>query len=36
MKSRSVSLSEHQGPYQVSTLTGPDRVVIDVGHVASR
>ena len=25
-----------QGPYHVSTLTGPDRVVIDVSHVASR
>jgi hypothetical protein len=25
-----------QGPYRVSTLTGPDRVVIDVSHVASR
>jgi hypothetical protein len=25
-----------KGPYHVSTLTGPDRVVIDVSHVASR
>jgi hypothetical protein len=25
-----------RGPYHVSTLTGPDRVVIDVSHVASR
>jgi hypothetical protein len=25
-----------KGPYHVSTLTGPDRVVIDVGHVAAR
>jgi len=24
------------GPYHVSTMTGPDRVVIDVSHVASR
>ena len=25
-----------QGPYHVSSLTGPDRVVIDISHVASR
>ena len=25
-----------QAPYHVSSLTGPDRVVIDVSHVASR
>jgi hypothetical protein len=25
-----------RGPYHVSTLTGPDRVVIDVSHVATR
>ena len=25
-----------KGPYHVSTLTGPDRVVIDVSHAASR
>jgi hypothetical protein len=25
-----------RGPYRVSTLTGPDRVVIDVSHVPSK
>jgi hypothetical protein len=25
-----------RGPYHVSTLTGPDRIVIDVSHVASK
>jgi hypothetical protein len=29
-------LTAVRGPYHVSTLTGPDRVVIDFSHVAAR